>query len=202
MEVSKTTLTRESTKVPSTDCKVIIKIKHDSNPESPRMWANLGTMVFWHSRYELGDKHNITNVEFKEMLKDKNVIARAVYMYDHSGIALSTEPYNDQWDSGFLGWIYTTKDKIREWFGIKRVTQSYIYEAMIVLKHELAIYNQFIEGDVWGFEMWSCCPCCGKPEEIIDSCWGFYGSDPKTNGMLDHIPQEYQDLVGEPEYDG
>lgn len=26
--------------------------------------------------------------------------------------------------------------------------------------------------------------------EELDSCWGFYGSDPKTNGMLDHINDE------------
>jgi hypothetical protein len=170
---------------------VIIKIKHDSTQYSPREDDNLGTMVFWHRRYTLGDKHDITPAEFKEMLKDKNIIARAVYMYDHSGIALGTEPFKDQWDSGFLGWIYTTRDKIREWYGIKRVTKGHIYEAMIILKHELETYNQFIEGDVWGFEIWSTCPCCGKPEEVIESCWGFYGSDHKKNGMLDYTPEEY-----------
>ena len=181
---------------------IVVKIKHDSCPESPRDEDNLGTMVFWHRRYTLGDKHDITPAEFKEMLKDQNVIARAVYMYDHSGIALSTEPFNDPWDSGFLGWIYTTKDRIRKWFGAKRITKGHIYEAMIILKHELETYNQYIEGDVWGFEIWSTCPCCGKPEEVVDSCWGFYGSDHKKNGMLDHIPEEYHHLIGEPEYDG
>ena len=29
--------------------------------------------------------------------------------------------------------------------------------------------------------------------EIVDSCGGFYGSDPKENGMLDHIDDEIID---------
>ena len=33
-----------------------IRIKSDLNPESPREWYNIGTMVCWHSRYQLGDE--------------------------------------------------------------------------------------------------------------------------------------------------
>ena len=33
----------------------------DDNPESPREWSNLGTMVCWHSRYNLGDDHDYKN---------------------------------------------------------------------------------------------------------------------------------------------
>jgi len=32
-----------------------INIVPDSDPESPREWDNLGTMVCWHNRYRLGD---------------------------------------------------------------------------------------------------------------------------------------------------
>ena len=33
-----------------------LKIVQDTDPESPRTWDNLGTMVCFHKRYELGDK--------------------------------------------------------------------------------------------------------------------------------------------------
>ena len=33
-----------------------IKIEPDEFPESPREWDNLGTMVCWHRRYDLGDE--------------------------------------------------------------------------------------------------------------------------------------------------
>ena len=35
-----------------------IEICTDDYAESPREWDNLGTMVCWHRRYDLGDEHN------------------------------------------------------------------------------------------------------------------------------------------------
>jgi hypothetical protein len=35
-----------------------LTIKHDSDADSPRDWDNLSTMVCWHKRYNLGDKHD------------------------------------------------------------------------------------------------------------------------------------------------
>ncbi|KNZ70286.1 hypothetical protein Tfer_0846 [Thermincola ferriacetica] len=36
----------------------ILRIVYDDNPENPRDWDNLGTMVCFHRRYNLGDPHN------------------------------------------------------------------------------------------------------------------------------------------------
>lgn len=36
-----------------------VKIKHYIDPESPREWSNVGTMACFHSRYTLGDKHDM-----------------------------------------------------------------------------------------------------------------------------------------------
>ena len=38
------------------DC-VTFDISPDEMADSPRSWDNLGTMVCWHRRYQLGDKH-------------------------------------------------------------------------------------------------------------------------------------------------
>lgn len=35
---------------------ITIKIERDADAESPREWDNVGTMVCWHSRYNLGDE--------------------------------------------------------------------------------------------------------------------------------------------------
>ena len=35
---------------------ITIKIERDGDAESPREWDNVGTMVCWHSRYNLGDE--------------------------------------------------------------------------------------------------------------------------------------------------
>ena len=42
----------------------------------------------------------------------------------------------------------------------------------------------FFREDIYGFEL------IGPDGEEINSCWGFYGSDWKTNGMIDHIHKE------------
>lgn len=45
-------------------------------------------------------------------LADKHYIVLPVYMHDHSGIALSTAPFNGPhaaWDSGQIGYIYATR---------------------------------------------------------------------------------------------
>lgn len=41
--------------------KMILRIVQDVDTESPREWDNLGTMICWHSRYNLGDDHNYSD---------------------------------------------------------------------------------------------------------------------------------------------
>lgn len=43
--------------IESFDCNgLVVNIYPDDSPESPRDWDNLGTMVCWHRRYNLGDE--------------------------------------------------------------------------------------------------------------------------------------------------
>lgn len=44
---------------------------------------------------------------------DKYVIL-PLYLYDHSGITISTVPFSCPWDSGQVGWIYAPKDTFRK----------------------------------------------------------------------------------------
>lgn len=46
-----------------------IEICTDDDAESPRKWGNLGTMVCWHRRYDLGDEHDFESPDgFREEL--------------------------------------------------------------------------------------------------------------------------------------
>jgi len=53
--------------------KLKLEIEQDSSPESPRTWDNLGTMVCFHKRYDLGDdndyerkcSHNLTFISIR-----------------------------------------------------------------------------------------------------------------------------------------
>jgi hypothetical protein len=99
-----------------------LEIVQDTDPESPRTWDNLGTMVCFHKRYELGDKTDYRTEDYDswEELKEgiiKNegeVVILPLYLYDHSGITISTSSFDCRWDSGCVGFICVSKDKIRE----------------------------------------------------------------------------------------
>jgi len=178
-----------------------LDVMYDETPESPRGWSNLGTMVCFHGRYDLGDEHDysgpkdfllslllehenellagacpdvlsrlfyywknhdgandalclellnmaeelthsqlgdsfpadklgqviakddpawlwemveeeLSSGEFLGIVEDlgKHVIL-PLYLYDHSGITMSTSVFSCPWDSGQVGWIYASKQK-------------------------------------------------------------------------------------------
>jgi len=72
-----------------------IEINQSEFYDSPRDWDNLGKMVCWHSRYNIGDKHKYSNPdEFKKEL---------AYEADES-----IDDRIEYWDSG-NGWVYLSK---------------------------------------------------------------------------------------------
>lgn len=160
-------------------------IYRDDDSESPREWDNLGTMACWNRRYMLGDEQPTETPH--EYRRGKHIaVELPVYMIDHSGIALSTRDYGDPWDSGQVGIIYVTRDAIvREYGACNAETKAL---AADVLRGEVATYSQYLAGDVWGYTL-------EEDGKIVDSCWGFYGSDPHTNGMLDYVGDDWRDLL-------
>ncbi|QST02420.1 hypothetical protein IMZ31_23510 (plasmid) [Pontibacillus sp. ALD_SL1] len=179
--------------------KYILKIEQDVDAESPREWDNLGTMIHWHPRYVLGDR-GISKDDYEgaeEVLKGEggnvnDLLFLPLYLYDHSGLTMNTTGFHSQWDSGQVGWIYVTKEKVREWFGVKRVTEAVREKALERLVGEVSVFDQYLRNDTYGFILEE------KKEdgnEEIDSCWGFYGDNVFENGMEHHFTEEHRDLL-------
>ena len=79
---------------------ISLKLAQDySYNPNPREDDNLGHLICWHRRYSLGDSNEFYRPcdfqAFAEVNKDNMYCILNVYMYDHTGIALSTEPFND-----------------------------------------------------------------------------------------------------------
>jgi hypothetical protein len=146
-----------------------ITIEMDQNPESPRQWDNLGTIVY-KSRWVIGDEE-LSVEEIKSLMQDKDNIWLPYYLMDHGGISVSTGSFGCSWDSGQVGIIYVSKDKIRKEFGIKKVTKKWEEKIKGYLENEVNTMNQYLQGDVYGYIIET------LHGQDIDSCWGFYGEE-------------------------
>ena len=101
----------------------VVYIVPDPDPFSPLENDNLGTMVCFHRRYELGHPHNYRSEDYggwnevrEAIIKDHDVaVILPLFLFDHSGITLSTTA--DQfracdsagWDWGCVGFVYASK---------------------------------------------------------------------------------------------
>jgi hypothetical protein len=167
-----------------------INIEQDDPFESPREWDNLGTMVCFHKRYDLGDKHNFNDPDdVREFLKNTNVIVLSLYLYDHSGITMSTSPFSCPWDSGQVGVIYVEVEQVKEEWKWKKLSKKRIEHIKKCLRQEVETYDDYLTGNIWYFSI-------EKDGEHIDSCGGYYG-DPdgylmdECRSIIDyHIKEE------------
>ena len=166
-----------------------IEIFLDYDSQSPREWDNLGTIICFHKRYILGDNtdigqenyHSWEDLETFLYKKYNALIVIPIYMYDHSGITIRTYPFPCRWDSGQIGYIYVSKKKVREEYGIQRISKKLKRTVKTMLLSEIEVYDHYVSGDVYGYSIED-----KVTEENINSCFGFYGNGWKENGLLDY----------------
>lgn len=162
-----------------------IVIEYDDDPINPRKeWDHFGTIVClgqggdWPHYADIPDPRKEippgwTYDEDKDLFQlPKKCAVLNVYIYDHSGVALSTGSggqFSDPWDSGKLGVIYATAEKIRENFMVKQLRKKHYDKALEVLEGEIKEYNSYLSGECYGYII------LDANGEEIDSCWGFLG---------------------------
>ena len=182
-----------------------VDIQYDDSAESPRNWDNVGTIAYRHSRYKLGeeeihdpiewlcDKLGITEVEdysnevlkkLEGMMQEKYILL-SLFLYDHSGITISTSPFSCSWDSGKVGYVYVSKQEIvknyrdiwmhednKEWRDKYHAGLDLYGIAENVLKQEVETFDQYLRGEVFGFTLYN-----NDTQDELDSCWGYIGTD-------------------------
>lgn len=188
-----------------------IEVMEDAiNPRSPMDGdCNIGTIAYKHSRYVLGEEEIYDPIDYLrelygiaadmpytdktlEILQNKankyGFVLLPVYLYDHSGLSISTTPFSCRWDSGQVGFIYTDLKTVNEKNGLnwKRWSAKRRKQVEEWLKAELQTFDYYMTGQVYGFIV-------EEDGEEIDSCWGFYGPDPRTNGIADYVDKELLD---------
>ena len=177
-----------------------IKIKYDEDPMDPRSYDQIGKMVCFHRRYNIGDKHDYKQGDFDnwnelraQLIRDfRNDIILSIYMYDHSGITVSTTPFGCRWDSGQVGFIIVDRKMLLACRGVKKITKKERELLFEVLKDEVKEYDWYVTGDAYGY-------CIeDKDGEEIESCWGYLG-DP--NYALDEARSVVNYIVQREEHE-
>jgi hypothetical protein len=223
-----------------------INIYHDDDPINPREWDNMGTMVCFHDRYNLGDEQEtdpqgwIKNLamELDERLPDifdrldnetyiglrdkighekafnkveaieqkliqstieKHAVILPLYLYDHSGIKMSTSEFSCPWDSGQVGFIYCTLDDARRegYTGNDKTVRDEVTSRLI---GEVEEYDYYLTGEVYGYMVEP--NDANKAIECDDSCWGFFGYNYAMSDMVSQAKhaigyaiKEYKDAI-------
>lgn len=175
--------------VTATETKTRVRVLYDTDPSNPRDNDNVGTMACWHRRYQLGDVQpkGIEPADYIAELEEGSLIL-PLFLYDHSGLTMRTSSFNDRWDSGQVGIIHVSPEKIKAEWGDGPDARE---KAEASLTAEVEEYDTFLRGDVYGFiiEEGQTCDKGHMHWEQTDSCWGFFGNDPEKNGMTDHVPE-------------
>ena len=152
-------------------------IEQELFPEDPRSWDNLGTMLCCHRDYRLGDcntnreteeqlakicrKYGKSDEEIDEMtfaeevqfiLNQDDVCGFPLWLYDHSGISMSTTRQS-AWDSSFVGLIFVEKDSYLAQMGLKEDIYWKV-RAEKALESEIEIYSDFLEGNVYQWALY------------------------------------------------
>lgn len=129
------------------------------------------------------DKYTDDNLDYdwsrskKMKLLMSYVVLLPCYIYEHSGLAISCSnvnyPFNDRWDSGMAGYIYTTKERCSHEWGMEITDDSWRERAIKELEAEVENYDMYLKDECYGYisEQY-------KDGEWIDgdSCWGYYSS--------------------------
>lgn len=155
----------------------------DCVTENPLEWSDT-VLVTAHRRSDFGGirlPFYACSIEdaFDEHLADnglerRDVIWEPVYLYDHSGYALSTSPFGDRWDSGQLGFIYASRANIRQEFGIKRISAKLEQRMIMRLQAELKLVENWLNGEIYGYHIPALDECCG----------GFFSCDHDRSGLI------------------
>jgi len=180
-----------------------IEIYLDEYADSPREWCNLGTMTCWHPKYKLGDFNLYRTSETPSSwfaALPKGTIALPMWLYDHSGLSISTSngyPYNCPWDAGLVGYIWATREAILKEYGVSRLSPKVKASVLERLRQEVKTYDAFLRGEVYSYVIFKKCTCdeCDHVNsEVIDSCGGFIGDSDyvlsEARSMVDGYKEE------------
>lgn len=88
----------------------------------------------------------LSHQEAMELLEEHGYYFRDLFVLDHSVVRYSIQSFHDQWDSGQVGFIYTTDERLKE-FGLSSSTPKEVVYTL--LDAEIETFDNYVNGEVY-----------------------------------------------------
>ena len=177
------------------DPKYVVSCRYGDMGESS--WESAGCMVSEDLRCvsgpgieEGGMLDHLDRIELENLLAaSDDVLVRPLYLYDHSGITISTGSFmgralHAEWDSGQVGYVHMDKKTaIYELLDLsgdkpKALTdETWKARAEEYIEIEVADYDNYLTGEVYGYRTF-------ESREELDACWGFNPGDVSIEQLM------------------
>lgn len=170
---------------------------HDEGASDPREeYDHVGTLCLFHRRMDLANEGGVgveQTAKVGKRIETLGGVTLPVFMYQHSGVALSTSPFSCPWDSGQVGIIYVSADTIeKEYSGVKFADAAKRREHVInVLQAEVAEYGAWLNGEVYVVRTVD-----SETNETIECVCNVYGDETEVLQVAD------EQMSTQWEYDG
>ena len=179
-----------------------LKVERDEDPMNPRTdWDNITTMICFHRNYNLGDKTDYKSSDFDSWEDLKNQIDRdykvlsykPLYLYDHSGITISTSPFNCNWDSGQIGWVFIDEKQWKLMMGNDTdINEERLSE---IIDSDVKTYDQYITGEVYRYTIYEIetCSLGHEHKNYVEGCGGYFGEEEcesEGKSVIQHLEKE------------
>lgn len=142
----------------------------------------------------------------------KKALILKLGLIDHSGLSMymgGGSHWADPggWDSGTIGFIYMSYEEAKAELMLKK-GENLEERMRLIMEGEVETYDQYLRGEVYGFRICKLVKFEKKnlstreveiieEEEDVDSCWGFFGSDPKESGIYEAAGITQEDILEE-----
>ena len=129
-----------------------------------------------------------------QLKKSDIAISYAISKFEHGEIRLSLGGEIGCWDNDVVGFVYVTKETLRKWYGVERITKSIVQHAKTCcLQAELDILSAWLNGNCYGWQVkeytldddgldW-------KVVGVLESCWGYFDQSHAVADMKDMLNQ-------------
>ena len=187
-------VSRAETVVEKRVANVAFRVCYDKDPVNLRREEPLTRIVSWARAVE-GDEHDYANAAaFLESVRPGDIV-RELYGHVHSGVALALEPFSDPWDSGMVGYVLVTPERM-EAVGLDPANTALLDEQ---IRADIEIEQHYINGMV--YEVHAHGLAGGVPLQEPLAAWGgLYGFDDDDFDkvawdMRAELPVQYADAV-------